>query len=271
MRVHHFNCGTMRPIGGKLVDGRPGLFRRAKLVCHCMLAETDAGLVLIETGMGSPSVTDPARWLGSRFLRTSNPVADETETAVSRIRALGFDPADVRDVVVTHLDLDHAGGLIDFPQARVHVYGKELDAYRAGNPRYRDVQFRHGPQWKSYSDTGDRWFGFDAVRELDGLPGIALVPLAGHTAGHAGIAVDTGNGWVLNAGDAYFFHQEIDADPYCPPGLAMFERRVQTLPGPRRDNQRRLRTLRRDHADEVTVFASHDLADFERLSERSRV
>ncbi|MBB4688049.1 MBL fold metallo-hydrolase [Amycolatopsis jiangsuensis] len=270
MRVHHLNCGTLHPLGGRLVDGRPGLFRRATLVCHCLLLETGTGLALVETGMGSPAVADPAGWLGTRFARLINPATDAAETAVAQIRTLGFDPADVRDIAVTHLDLDHAGGLVDFPQARVHVYGAELAAFRTGNPRYRDVQFRHGPQWVSYPDAGDDWFGFSAVRELDGLPGVALVPLAGHTAGHAGVAVDTGNGWLLNAGDAYFFHEQMDAEPHCPPVLAMFERRMQTLPGPRRENQRRLRELHRDHPDEVSMFASHDPTGFTRLSERSK-
>jgi glyoxylase-like metal-dependent hydrolase (beta-lactamase superfamily II) len=277
MRVHHLNCGTMRPIGGKLIDGKPGLFRRAELVCHCLLLETAAGLALIETGVGSPAVTRPAEWLGARFVRLTNPVSDDALTAATQIRQLGLDPADVRDIVVTHLDLDHAGGLVDFPQARVHVYERELQALQ--NPiddkerkRYRKIQFEHGPKWTSYRTEGDQWFGFDAVRELDGLPGVLLIPLAGHTRGHAGIAVDTGDGWLLNAGDAVFFHGELDPDsPHCPPGLAFFENFMQTEKTARLDNQRRLRELGKDHGDEVTVFASHDTTAFKRLSQRSRL
>ncbi|MEU4666566.1 MBL fold metallo-hydrolase [Amycolatopsis sp. NPDC023774] len=266
MRVHHLNCGTMTPIGGRLVDGRPGLFRHATLVCHCLLLETGTGLVLIETGLGTPAVADPERWLGRRFLTLSKPVSRAEETAVNQIRALGFDPADVRDVVLTHLDLDHAGGLVDFPQARVHVYAAELAAYHAGNKRYRKVQFAHGPQWTPYEDAGDDWFGFSAVKEI--VPGVALIPLAGHTPGHAGVAVDTDTGWLLNAGDAYFFHSEIDEPAHIPAGLALFERLVQTLPEPRLENQQRLRELRR--TSDVTIFAAHDRTDFERLSRPAR-
>ncbi|HWD02304.1 MAG TPA: MBL fold metallo-hydrolase [Amycolatopsis sp.] len=264
MRVHHLNTGTMAPVGGRLVDGHPGLLRRAKLVCHCLLLETSTGLVLVETGMGTPAVTDPVRWLGRWFVTVSQPVPRAEETALSQVRALGFDPADVRDIVLTHLDLDHAGGLVDFPHARVHVYAAELAAYHAGNRRYRRVQFAHGPQWTSYPDAGDDWFGFSAVRELTGVPGVALVPLAGHTPGHAGIAVHTDAGWLLNAGDAYFFHSEIDSPAAIPPGLALFERLVQTLPEQRVANQQRLRELRR--STDVTIFAAHDRTDFERLS-----
>lgn len=37
MKVHHLNCGTMRP------PGTP------TLVCHVLLVETDNGLVLVDT------------------------------------------------------------------------------------------------------------------------------------------------------------------------------------------------------------------------------
>ncbi|GAA4537043.1 MBL fold metallo-hydrolase [Amycolatopsis samaneae] len=276
MRVHHLNCGTMRPPGGRLIDGAPGVFRRATMVCHCLLLETDTGLVLVETGTGTPAAENPSAWLGAKFVKLVGAVPDPKLTAVHQIRELGFDPADVRDVVLTHLDLDHAGGLVDFPHARVHVYAEELRALRTPRDRrernrYRRVQFAHGPQWKSYADSGEAWFGFDAVRQLDGLPPeILLIPLAGHTRGHAGVAVDTGHGWLLNAGDSYFFPGELEPEPYCPPGLALFEGFMQTVKGPRLDNQRRLRQLVREHGDEVTVFSAHNAVEFDRLSARSR-
>lgn len=49
MRVHHLNCGCMCPLGGPLMDG----FSRsptARLICHCLLVETERGLVLVDTG-----------------------------------------------------------------------------------------------------------------------------------------------------------------------------------------------------------------------------
>ncbi len=58
--------------------------------------------------------------------------------------------------------------------------------------RYRPVQWDDVRDWRTYADGGERWFGFDNVRSLDGLPPeILMVPLPGHTAGHAGIAVHT--------------------------------------------------------------------------------
>jgi glyoxylase-like metal-dependent hydrolase (beta-lactamase superfamily II) len=153
----------------------------------------------------------------------------------------------------------------------VHVYAEEMRALEspidnAERTRYRGIQFAHGPQWTSYADLGEKWFGFDAVRELKGLPPeILLIPLAGHTRGHAGIAINTGEKWLLHAGDAYFFHGEIDPfHPHCPPGLAFFESRVQTVAGPRVVNQQRLRELVRD--TDVTVFSAHDPAELHPIS-----
>lgn len=117
---------------------------------------------------------------------------------------------------------------------------------------------------------GEQWFGFDAVRELAGLgPEILLVPLAGHTRGHAGVAVDTGDGWLLNAGDSYFFHGELDAEaPHCPPGLAVFQSLMQAERRARLDNQRRLRELVAAHGSEITVFSAHDPVEFRALARR---
>jgi glyoxylase-like metal-dependent hydrolase (beta-lactamase superfamily II) len=265
----------MRPRGGRLIDGRGGLLRRAELVCHCLLIDSGAGPVLVDTGTGSPGVDRPDEWLGRPFVRRVGLRTSHEETALAQVQGLGHAAEDVRHVVLTHLDLDHAGGLIDFPRATVHVYAEELRAAESASSareraRYRSVQFAHGPQWSTYSGVGERWFGFDAVRDLKGLPPeILLVPLAGHSRGHAGVAVDTGDGWLLHAGDAYFFSGEADpAEPRCPPGQALAEALVQTERRARLDNQQRLRELARDHGAEVTQFCAHSAADLRRMTAR---
>jgi glyoxylase-like metal-dependent hydrolase (beta-lactamase superfamily II) len=272
MRIHHLNGGTMRPFGGRLIDGTGSPLRRAEMVCHCLLIELDSGLVLVETGIGEQSVLRPKEWLGRKFLRLTNPVLELEETTAYQVEALGFRREDVRDIVLTHLDLDHAGGLADFPHARVHVYAEELRALEGAHPaperfRYKAPQFQHGPRWETYADFGESWFGFDAVRELTGLPPeILLVPLAGHTRGHAGVAIDTGDGWLLSAGDSYYHPGKLDpVRPHQPLGISIFEGCVQTLPGPRVENQQRLRELVRDHGDEVTAFSAHNTAELRAL------
>jgi glyoxylase-like metal-dependent hydrolase (beta-lactamase superfamily II) len=262
MLVHHLDCGPMRPFGGRLIDGEGSVLRRARMVCHCLLIETESGLVLVDSGFGSAD-SDPARTsLPKAFRLMMNPQLDPASTAVAQVRRLGFDPADVRHVVLTHLDPDHAGGLRDFPQAKVHVHGPELRAATGSSDmRYRKAQWAHGPDWAVHEDrSGQDWFGFEAVRELDGLPEeILLVPLGGHTNGHVGVAVNAGARWLLHAGDAYFWQGEMSQPPHCPPALRAFQRAMAVDNRARLNNQNRLRDL----AGEIDIISAHDPTGFD--------
>lgn len=269
MRIHHLNCGTMRPFGRRLINGTGSPFAAAEMVCHCLLIETEQGLVLVDSGIGLADTRRPPGSLGHVFRNLVRPVLDPDETAVRQVARLGYAVEDVRHIVLTHLDLDHAGGLRDFPDATVHVLQAEFDAATAARTaaerlRYRATQWAHGPRWQTYAATGEPWFGFDAVRQLAGLPPqLLLVPLAGHTPGHAGIAVDTGSGWLLHAGDAYFYHGELRPTPHCTPGLRLFQSLADTDRHTRLHNQNRLRDLSTTHSD-VTVVSAHDPVELRR-------
>ena len=263
MRVHHLNCGTMRPVGGRLVDGSSPLLGTARLVCHCLLIETEEGLVLVDTGLGTSDVTTHRLDLERNWLWLARPVLDLGETAAEQVKALGYRTEDVRHIVLTHLDRDHAGGLPDFPHAQVHVHETEFAA--KGDRRYLPHQWQHGPKWTLHREQGERWFGFDAVRDLPGLPPeILLVPLAGHTRGHTGVAVRTGEKWLLHAGDAYFFHREMDDQPWCTPMLRFFQHHMQVDGRARRRNRARLQDLAKAHRSDIEVFSAHDAAELER-------
>ncbi|WP_433556287.1 MBL fold metallo-hydrolase [Pseudonocardia xinjiangensis] len=277
MKVHHLNCGTMRPFGGRLVSGTGPLLATAELVCHCLLIETDHGLVLVDSGLGTGDVTDPDASLSRGWQWRSRPVLDIAETALRQVEQLGYSASDVRHVVLTHLDLDHAGGLRDFPDAQVHVLRTELEAATAARTsaermRYPRLHWSHVTRWAPHDPQGETWFGFEAVRELPGLPAeILLVPLIGHTVGHTGVAVRDGDRWLLHAGDAYLFHGEMRPEaPWCSPGLRFIQNRMETVRGLRIANQDRLRELVRYHGDEITVFSAHDPVEL-RTAQRGRV
>lgn len=263
MRVHHLNCGTLCPYGERLIHGAGSLFRPGKLVCHCLLIETEAGLVLVDTGFGLEDIADARSRLGSAFMTVIRPRLLAAETAAHQVERLGFRREDVRHIILTHLDLDHAGGIADFPSATVHLHAPEHAAAMAPTPRerprYRAVQWAHGPRWALHEPTGEPWFGFECARDLPGLPPeILLVPLLGHTRGHAGIAVDVGGSWLLHAGDAYFHRAEIHPeDGACPASLLGFQSLVQVDKVQRLHNQRRLRELAREHGD-VRITCAHD-------------
>jgi glyoxylase-like metal-dependent hydrolase (beta-lactamase superfamily II) len=275
MRIHHLNCGCMCPVGGRLWDG-VSRGPAARLVCHCLLVETDSsGLVLVDTGFGSRDVEDPYGRLSPLFIHMNRIRLEHRYTALAEVTDRGFSPRDVRHIVLTHLDFDHAGGLEDFPEATVHVLQPEAEAaeQRDGfirRRRYRPEQWDEVGHWSFYDRGGERWFGFDAVRGLAGLPPeILMIPLPGHSAGHAGVAIDTPEGWLLNAGDAYFYRREMDAEPTCTPGLAAYQRLMEEDRPTRLHNQERLRALANDRRSHVRIFCSHDpveLAALQRLS-----
>jgi glyoxylase-like metal-dependent hydrolase (beta-lactamase superfamily II) len=268
VRVHHLNCGTLCPYGARMIAGEGGL-GATKMVCHCLLVEAGDSLVLIDTGFGTDDMRHPYRRLGIPFTAGFRVKPSLAETAIEQIRALGHDPADVREIACTHLDLDHAGGLPDFPDAEVHVFEPERDV--AVDPSLRDrlryppCHLEHEPRWVTHTVDGDSWFGFESIRVLPGVePEILLIPLVGHSRGHSGIAVRDGDRWLLHCGDAYFHHAEMADPPSCPPGLRAFQTVMAADNNARHSNQERLRELARDHGDEISLFCGHSHLELER-------
>ncbi|TDV42225.1 glyoxylase-like metal-dependent hydrolase (beta-lactamase superfamily II) [Actinophytocola oryzae] len=250
MVVHHLNCGSMKVPGGP------------PLVCHVLAVETGDGLVLVDTGFGTADIADPRRRVGVvRFL--VHPALDPAETAVRQLTELGYERSDVRHIVITHFDLDHIGGLADFPDASVHVTAAEArgavhSPSRQEKFRYRAVQWAHGPKLVEHSPDGEPWRGFAAASEV--LPGILMLALPGHTRGHAAVAVDSGDGWILHAGDAFFHRGVIDgATPV--PAVTKAHERLVAFDLPRvRDNHARLAELYRRAEPDLTITCSHDPA-----------
>ena len=257
----------MCPQPAQLVHGQGGL-RRGRLVCHCLLIETDHGLILVDTGLGTRDVTDPQR-LGRPFSFFVRPRLDSQETALFQLRALGFAPGDVRHIVVTHADVDHIGGITDFPDATVHIYEDEYEAIMAPSTfnerqRYKRCQWTAHTHWEKHQLDGERFEGFDAVRPIAGSSDVLLVPLPGHTRGHCGVAIHTEDGWLFHAGDAYFHRAQLDADrPYTPLGLGTVQLAMDFNTRTRRENMRRLRVLRAERGTEVQIFCSHDAMEFD--------
>jgi glyoxylase-like metal-dependent hydrolase (beta-lactamase superfamily II) len=255
-----------------------GVLRRGRLCCHCLAIETAQGLVLVDTGFGLQDVMHPRQRLSGFFLAMLSPDFREEMTALRQLQRLGFRAEDVRHIVLTHLDFDHAGGLDDFPWASVHMLQQERDYALLqktwlDRQRFRPQQWGTKARWRTYTvPQGERWNGFEAVRDIEGLPPeLLLVPLPGHTFGHAGVAVQRDDGhWLLLAGDAYFHRAEMDTRrPHCTPGLQMYQVLMEKDRSARLANQRRLRELRATRsADDLTLFCSHDPIEFERLSGR---
>lgn len=248
MKVHHLNCGTMN---------MPG----APMVCHVLLIETGDGLALVDTGFGLQDCQDPART--GPFRHLTRPVFQPAETAARQVEQLGFQISDVRDIVVTHFDFDHIGGLGDFPEAQVHV--TEAEARGAVHApslrervRYRGVQWAYGPRLVEHAPTGESWRGFAAAKPLTEIgDGVVLVPMPGHTRGHAAVAVDAGERWILHCGDA-FYHPGTLERSRVPNILRVQEEMFAFNRKQLHDNQNRLAELYERNEQDLEIVCAHD-------------
>lgn len=270
--VHHINCATMCPVAGFLIGGR-GL-GRGHMVAHCLVIETERdGLVLVDTGFGTRDIAG-ATGLSGPFRALCGPRLADDETALAQVAQLGYAPADVRHVVVTHLDLDHAGGLADFPHAKVHLHAREHAAAVARRhfkerERYLSSHWAHGPAWEVYTEDGDTWRGLPAITRLRHLDAdVGLVPMHGHTRGHSAVIVRDRDRWLVHAGDAYFHRNAVVGDGAgVPLGFRAFERATEMDGANRRASLAALRRLRESY-DDVAMFCAHDPAEYEAMRAR---
>jgi glyoxylase-like metal-dependent hydrolase (beta-lactamase superfamily II) len=249
MRVHHLNCMTFR-LG-------------VASITHCLLIETTDGLLLVDAGLGLGDYEQPTRKMRA-FLALNRVPRNPEETAIRQVVSLGYSPEDVQHIVLTHLHLDHSGGLPDFPWARVHVFAAEHQAATQRRQKgllnwfgYDTIHWAHGPRWVRYELGGEEWFGLPCA-EVQGIESarLVLVPLIGHTPGHCGLAVEVEGGWLLHCGDAYVRDMQIDAEnprSVFPEWAGVFERSL--FPD---SAIQKLRVLKREVGQGAKMFSAHD-------------
>jgi glyoxylase-like metal-dependent hydrolase (beta-lactamase superfamily II) len=190
-RVALVRAGTFRTDAGAILGPVPRVLwdrlvkheiddeHRLLQALNCLLVETPAGRVLIETGIGE-RVTDKVRDMRG-YQGTS---------IVGALEAAGFDPGTIDLVVMSHLHFDHAGGLLRadgtkaFPRARIVAQRAEWDIAFDDNSRV--VASYDQPELQLVREWGDQG-AVDGEVEL--LPGVSVIRTGGHSKGHQAIVV----------------------------------------------------------------------------------
>ncbi len=150
---------------------------------------------------------------------------------VRRLEAAGIDLASVTDVVLTHMHMDHIGGLlIDGvkdrlrPDLRIHVAAAELKFWESPDfsravmpPGFPDALRRAAKRFVNEYRSQLRPF----EEEHEVAPGVVVRRTGGHTPGHSVVRLASGGDRLTFAGDAVFqvgfdhpdWHNGFEHDP----------------------------------------------------------
>ncbi|MDC1172757.1 N-acyl homoserine lactonase family protein [Alphaproteobacteria bacterium] len=126
---------------------------------------------------------------------------------------IGIDPAEVKDVIITHMHYDHVGNLSIFPNARFHVQDTEM-AYVTGRAMTHPV-LRHSFVLSEVQEMvamvyQDRAVFHDGDDDL--VPGITLHHFPGHDRGLMAVRVNTKRGWIVLASDTAHYYESLAAE-----------------------------------------------------------
>jgi len=188
VRLHMFECGTLK-CHLENIKMNQGLGEEYEIPVPWFVVEHPAGLVVIDGGNAAECADDPRAHWGD-ISDVYWPVMTPEQACVPALKAAGFDPADVRYVLQSHLHLDHTGalGAIDqFPNAEVittrteYEYAFAPDWFAAGGYIQKDYN-KPGVPWALLEDTED---GYDVFG--DGTIRCWRTP--GHAPGHQSFEV----------------------------------------------------------------------------------
>jgi N-acyl homoserine lactone hydrolase len=191
------------------------LFSRSwvEVPINVFVIEHPDGLILFDAGLDpavqtNPNYVDSA--IGRFFMRRLFRIKMQAgETLTNKLAELGFDAADVRKVVVSHLHFDHVGGIAEVPQAELLVSRDEWDQLSGPHPE-RDFIFkehiqRPGAKWRlvDFEPTDDPLFApFGGYYDVMNDGSMILLPTPGHTPGSISMLVRIeGKAPVLLVGD----------------------------------------------------------------------
>ncbi len=194
MKVHVIPTGRLT--GNKTFmrgEGWSSVFRRAEFYefpAYVYILEHPDGLIAIDTGMTSKAKTPR---MARRMV--PNPSVQPEEEIGPQMRKAGLDPADVRLVLITHLDWDHAGGVAHFPNAQVLVHRPEFEFSKKlmGKVRYQPKLWPSDFDPELYDLDPEPLGPFPQSKAVTDRGDVRLVPIPGHSIAQVGVTVRNRN------------------------------------------------------------------------------
>jgi N-acyl homoserine lactone hydrolase len=195
------------------------------------------GPILIDTGFHPSVAANPQANLGrlSRFTFKGIRMTPE-QAASAQLRKRGIEPATVKVVLMTHLHVDHASAISEFPDSTFVVSKAEWAAASDQGQFHGYVkrQFDHGFDYRLLDFEGgdaESFSGFARSFDVFGDGSVRAVYTPGHTLGHMSIVLRTGRGEVLIAGDAIYMRRTLEDEhlPYRLEDEHLFRRSLREI------------------------------------------
>lgn len=269
MKIHAIQTGAVR-IKQSQVRGRGrGLRRRARiffdrhwtdwLPTYAWVIDHPEGIIVVDTGQGR-HVLDSGTSLHP-YLRWEVMFRIERDQEIGpQLRTLGLRARDVRRVVLTHLHIDHDGGLAHFPDNDILVSRHELQKARGWMGRLRGYLPNRWPTWFNpiALDLAAEPFGpFATSKRLTADGDVIVVATPGHTTGHISVIVVDGGITYIIAGDASYTE------------ALMLDGQIDGVSADDETAAATLDAIKRHAEERSTVYLpTHDPESAERLSAR---
>ena len=251
MKLYLFSCGTLTSQKQYFTSGR-GVGEPFTVPVPFFLIDHPKGKVLFDTGNGLGVAKNPAAHWGD-LVNIYYPNMREEDYVTHQLKRIGVSPDEIAYVILSHLHLDHAGGVGEFPKAKYIVQRDELhwayvpDFYQ--KKAYIRADFDKEVAWLILDGRdADNYDVFG-----DGRLVIWITP--GHTPGHQSLLVKLDHaGEFLLTGDSCYTEEILNEDVL--PGLVW-------SPSVALRSIQRLRQAR--DAKGITVITGHDPFAWERF------
>jgi N-acyl homoserine lactone hydrolase len=260
---------VFRPGDGNRAKQIAGLFLgdRSTIHGHCLafvVRHPEAGTILIDTGMHPDARRSLRRDFGlpmSVLFRGLRPAPQPFD---QQLGTIGIDPAAVRQVVMTHLHVDHTSGMRLLPGAEFLCSSDEWRAARGRNAVRQGYVAHHLPPESRMRlldvQEGEPFGPFKKTIDLLGDSSIRLVSTPGHTKGHMAVLLRASGKPVFVVGDAAYTVRSIDDEIL--PLLTLDDESYL-------DSMRQLKAFARS-VPEALLVPSHDPSAWQQLRRASR-
>ncbi|MFZ7102536.1 MAG: N-acyl homoserine lactonase family protein [Peptococcaceae bacterium] len=243
MKLYGFESGVLKSQKQYFTAGR-GVGQPFNVPVPFFLIEHPGGYVLFDTGNALEVTQDKHKHWGDA-VAAYDPVMTEEQWVVNAIKKIGVGPEDIKYVILSHLHLDHAGGVGHFPNAKYIVQREEL--HFAYVPDY----YMKSAYIRADFDKDVNWFILEGWQDHkfdvfgDGKLIIYFTP--GHTPGHQSLLINLEKtGPVFLSADSCYTTENLNED--CLSGLV-------TLP---RQAVQSVRTMRNLRDQGVKIITGHD-------------